>query len=254
MSAAVTGSELQGWVALVGGLATVVLGILKYFNYRTRSERSTAAGQAFSATIDAIGSDDVAKRLAGAILLRRFFQRSAEQGGRDVPYAKEAVAVIAGLLREAETGTVQKVLADSLAYAPNLEHADLQECNLERAYLGKRDDRRPDLSWADFYGAKLTRASLREATAREAVFAKATLQSTIFRDACLEGADFRKADLEGARFDGAKLAGATFQGARNLPEEIKALLDGEERVPVPDTRERGNRSWWRRWMTTRTAS
>lgn len=254
MTAAVTASEFQGWVAILGGLATVVLGILKYFNYRTRSERSTAAGQAFAATIDAIGSDDVAKRLAGAILLRRFFERSAEQGGRDVPYAKEAVAVIAALLREAETGTVQKLLADSLAYAPTLEHADLQECNLERAYLGKRDDRHPDLSRADFYGATLTRASLKEATARKAVFVKATLHSTIFRDACLEGADFRKADLEGARFDGAKLAGATFKGATNLPEEIRARLDGEERVPAPDTREGGARSWWRRWSPTRTAS
>src|SRR5262245_3372452 len=118
MTASLTAGELQGWVALVGGLATVVLGILKYFNYRTRSERSAAAGQAFAATIDAIGSDDEAKRLAGAILPRRFFERSAEQGGRDTPYAKEATAVIAALLRGAEAGNVQKLLSDSLAYAP----------------------------------------------------------------------------------------------------------------------------------------
>jgi hypothetical protein len=48
------------------------------------------------------------------------------------------VAVIAALLRNTPTGELQKLLADGLAYASGLQGADLQECNLSRAYLGRR--------------------------------------------------------------------------------------------------------------------
>src|SRR4051794_28291393 len=146
MVLAVRAADLQGWVALIGGLAAAVLGILKYFDFRTRRARAAEAGQAFVSTVDALGSADEPKRLAGAILLRRFFDRSTEQGGKDAPYANEAVGVIAALLRGTETGTLQKILADGLAHAPSLLHADLQRCNLQKAYLGERPDRCPDLS------------------------------------------------------------------------------------------------------------
>ena len=153
--------ELQAWVALVGALATALLGLMKYFNFRTRRDRAAAAGQTFLTTIDALASQDDAKRLAGAILLRRFFNRSTEQGERDMPYAREAVAVMAALLRGTQPGPLQKLLADGLAYAPSLRDADLQRCNLQNAYLGKRPDREPDLSRADFFEADLAGASLK---------------------------------------------------------------------------------------------
>jgi uncharacterized protein YjbI with pentapeptide repeats len=231
MTIALTAAQWQAWVAVVGGLATAALGLLKYFNFRGGRERAAAAGQAFLATIDALASDDDARRLAGAILLRRFFDPATEQGERTTPYANEAVRVIAALLRGISPGTLQKLLADGLAFAPNLQNADLQGCVLERAYLGKRPDRRPDFSRADFFEADLTGASLKEATAREAVFYRATLRGTVFRGAVLSRADFREADLEGARFDGATLDGARFEGARNVPDDVRAQLGADDRVP-----------------------
>jgi uncharacterized protein YjbI with pentapeptide repeats len=242
MTTAVSIGELQGGLALVGGLATAVLGLLKYFNFRSRRERAAAAGQAFLTTVDALASDDEAKRLAGAILLRRFFDRSTEQGEKDIPYAKEAVGVIAALLRGTSPGNLQKLLADGLAFAPSLTDADLQGCNLQNAYLGKRPDREPDLSRADFFEADLSGASLKGAKALETVFFRTRLHRTVLRNAKLMGADFREAelaaadfrgaDLEGVRFDGANLAGARFNGATNVPEDLALQLDGDGCVRV----------------------
>jgi uncharacterized protein YjbI with pentapeptide repeats len=211
---AISASDLQGWVALVGGLAAAGLGILKYFDFRTRRARAAEAGQAFASTVDALASADEPRQLAGAILLRRFFSRSTEQGGKDAPYAGEAVGVIAALLRGTETGTLQKILADGLAYAPSLLHADLQQCNLQSAYLGKRPDRCPDFSHADFFEADLVGASLKDAVARNAVFYRATMRETVLKGADLRGASFAEADLRGARFEDAKLDGADFTGAQ----------------------------------------
>src|SRR5205085_6403415 len=132
-------------------------------------------------------------------------------------YAKEAVAVIAALLRETEAGNFQKLLADGLGYARSLTYADLQGCNLQNAYLGARPDRAVDLTGADFFQSDLTSASLRGAHAPNAVFYGATLHDTVFEGCDLTDADFREADLLGARFAGARLEGARFDGAKNLP-------------------------------------
>jgi hypothetical protein len=227
----VVATDLQGWVAVLGGFAAGVAAFLKYVSFRSRSNRAAAAGEAFAATVDALASTDEARRLAGAILLRRFFDRSTEQGDKHMPYAKEAVAVMAALLRGAEAGTFQKLLADGLAHAPELRQADLQECNLRNAYLGRRFDRRPDMSRADFFQADLSGASLKGASATHAVFFRAKLQGTILSEADLRDADFREAELQDASFDGALLDGARFDGATNVPEQIAALLDREACVP-----------------------
>ena len=214
----------QAWVALIGGLAAAVLGILKYFNYRTRSDRLTLVGQAFSETVDSLASKDEIKRLAAAILLRRFFDRRTEQGSAGAPYQAEAIRVIAALLRATETGEFQKLLADGLAHAPRLRGADLQGCNLSGAYLGDRLGRKVDLSEADLYKADLSQASLRGVKATGCVFYGATLSRTVFEGADLTEADFRDADLANASFGGAILNGARFDNARNAPPEIAAGL------------------------------
>jgi Pentapeptide repeats (8 copies) len=227
-----TTAALQGWLALVAGLATAVLGVTKYVNYRSRRDRITSVGQAFTATVDALASQDRVRQLAAAILLRRFFDRRTEQGMGGTPYEREAVAVIAALLRGIETGELQKLLADGLAHAPSLRGADLQHCNLNGAYLGDRLRQDIDLSGADFFNADLSRASLRGVTARGTVFYHATLQKTVLEQADLSDADFRDASLSGARFKGARLAGARFGGATDLPTEIAVLLDDDGRVPT----------------------
>jgi hypothetical protein len=231
MPTAVTAGDVQGWVALVAGLGTGVLGLLKYFDFRSKSERASAAGEAFARTIDALAAEDEVKQLAAAITLRRFFDTTTEEGRKDMPYAKEALTVIAAILRGTPTGTLQKLLADGLAYAPSLADIDLQGCNLQGAYLGERPDRRPDFSRADFFQADLSGASLKKATAHEAVFFRATMRGTVLKGAELEDADFREADLEGARFDNANLTGARFDGAKNIPQAIEGVLDADGRIP-----------------------
>jgi uncharacterized protein YjbI with pentapeptide repeats len=160
--------------------------------------------------------------MAAAILLRRFFDARSEQGTADLPYADDAVNVIAGLLRGCETGPIQKVLADGLRYAPCLAHTDLQGCNLSGAYLGQKegDKKAANLTNADLYKANLTGASLKGVNAVGAVFFEATLVETVLSGADLSGANFRDAKLHGANFDGAQLTGANFSGASDVPAEV----------------------------------
>jgi uncharacterized protein YjbI with pentapeptide repeats len=227
---ALTTLQIQTWIAIAGVLTTAILGLLKYFNFRSRRESLNAVGQAFATVVDALASPDAAKRFSGAVLLRRFFDPRTEHGERRAPYAPEAVAVIAALLRETEAGNFQKLLADGLGFAPSLANADLQRCNLQNAYLGNRAGREVNLSSADFFEADLTRASLKGVLAREAVFYRATLCHTVFDGSDLSAADFRKANLDGARFTGAVLSEARFEDAQNVPDEVSALLENG-RVP-----------------------
>ena len=130
--------NLQGWVAVIGGLLAAILGLSRYFNYRSRRDRLAAVGASFALTIEALASDNETSRMAGAVLLRRFFDRHTEQGGRGRPYVNEAIEVMAGMLRQDQPARVQKVLADGLRYARTLQTADLQNCDLSNAYLGKK--------------------------------------------------------------------------------------------------------------------
>lgn len=237
----------QTWIAVIGAFLTALVGLLKYFNYRSRRDRITLVGEAFSEVVDALSSQDELKRLAGAILLRRFFDRHSELGSPRTPYEKEAVGVIAALLRKAEPGEFQKLLADGLAYAPSLHAADLQQCKLSGAYLGNRPGREIDLSAADLFGADLTGASLKGAKAQKTVFYRATLKGTVFEDADLRGADFRDSDLAGAKFARARLAGARFKGATNVPSEISTLMGDDGTVALTADAGRLRRlSRWRR--------
>jgi len=231
-------TSAQAWIGVVGALLTAVGGILGYFRFQSRRDRKSAVGAAFDRIVDALASQAPVRQLAAAIMLRRFFDPRAEQGTAGTPYGREAVAVIAALLRTLETGEMQKLLADGLGYAPSLQAADLQRCNIAGAFLGDRGHGPVDLSRADLFEADLSGASLRGAIAKGTVFYMATLRKTVFEDADLGGADFRATDLEGARFAGAKLGGARFADARGLPESVAGLLNndgevprGEERVP-----------------------
>lgn len=241
---------LTSITAVLAGL----LGIIKYFQYRTRRDKIMLVRQAFDAVVKSLASNVEVERMAGAILLRRFFDRETEVGipgtpywlrrffdrETDVdiastPYWKEAVDVTAAILRGQVTGNFQKLLADGLAFAPGLERADLQRTNLQFAYLGSRnkagnpsDQVTTDLSYADFYRADLSRASLKRAKAHGAVFYQARMHNTVLTGADLREAIFFEADLKGAKFDGAHLYGADFKCARNIPVAIASKLDESE--------------------------
>jgi hypothetical protein len=224
-----TADVAQAWIAVGGAFLAAALGLFKYFNYKSTRDRRAAVGESFNATIEALASPSETKQMAAAVLLRRFFIRGTEQGTAGTPYAREAVEVIAGLLREHQTERLQKVLADGLHYARDLRRADLQRCCLRRAYLGrKRGDKDVvDLSHADLFEADCTEASLREVKAVEATFYRATLVDTVLAGADLTRADFRSAVLTGADFSGATISGARFQGAQDIPETVARYLDAE---------------------------
>lgn len=218
-------------IASIAAAVTGILGILKYFNYRSRQDELRLIANDFHAVVAALRSDAHIERMAGAISLRRFFDAKAESGKR-TPYRKEALDVTTAILRGQATSDFQKLVADGLAFAVNLHRADLQKTNLQFAYLGSRQkgaqsssDVTIDLSYADFYRADLSGASLKGAYAQGAVFYQARLHKTVLSKADLSNAFFFEADLKDARFDNALLCGANFHGARNVPVEIQKKLD-----------------------------
>lgn len=224
-------TDYAGMVTAIGAVLAGILGILKYFNYRSRQDELRLVASDFQAVVAALRSDALIQRMAGAILLRRFYDAHTESG-KGTPYLKEALDVTTAILRGQATSDFQKLLADGLSFAPSLYRADLQKTNLQFAYLGSRKrgadypkDVTIDLSYADFYRADLSRASLKGAYAKGAVFYQARLQDTVLSDADLSEANFFEADLKGAKFDRATLYLAKFTGARNVPSAIKEKLD-----------------------------
>ena len=220
-------STATAFAAVLGG----VLAILKYFNYRSRQDELRLVGADFHAVVAALRSDALIERMAGAISLRRFYDQRAESG-KHTPYRKEALDITTAILRGQVTSDFQKLLADGLAFAGNLYRADLQKTNLQFAYLGSREkgaesptDVTINLSYADFYRADLSRASLKGAYAQGAVFYQARLYKTVLSNADLQKAIFFEADLKGAKFDNALLSGADFGGARNIPHDLREKLN-----------------------------
>jgi uncharacterized protein YjbI with pentapeptide repeats len=235
------------------GLVAAVLGIFKYFNYRTKRDRIAAVGTAFEAVVEALASDDEVKRMAAAIRLRRFFDPRAElaTGGlwpwlrrlrrRDDGYRAEQATqqdAIAGKPPHVRPWTLT---SDELPYAADALNvivailrgqppgnfqkllADaltkapkelLAGADIQKANLQNAWLGRIDLPGADFFRADLSNASFKEATAQAAVFYEARLTRTRFTRAKLQEANFFGADLSRAEFNNAVLAGATFDQTR----------------------------------------
>jgi hypothetical protein len=229
---------LKNLAAFATGLAAVIgaiIAALQYLNatLTKRREKAAAVRRSFEGVLTSLASENEVDRLAGAILLRKFFDPTAEVNTKDMPYAAEAINVIAAILRGQPSGNFQKLLADGLAFAPSLHGADLQRTNLHNAYLGSRGNKLVDLSDADFYRADLSGASLKGAKACHAVFYQARMTNAFFRGADLRGANFFEADLWGVNFDGARLANATFERTRNIPPELKPHIDSKNRWDGP---------------------
>lgn len=224
--------DMAGLLTSIGTVLAAFVAIIRYFQYKTKRDKIQQVRDSFDAVVKSLSSEDEAERLAGAILLRRFFDRKTEVGVAGVPYSREAVNVMAAILRGQRTaGNFQKLLADGLAFAPSLQRVDLQKTNLQYAYLGARKkgdggaEIVTDLTDADFYRADLSGASLKKAIARGAKFYQARMHNCVLSEAHLEGASFFDADLKGAKFTGAYLSGAKFQYARNIPPALAQKLD-----------------------------
>ena len=119
-------TDYAGMVTAIGAVLAGILGILKYFNYRSRQDELRLVASDFQAVVAALRSDALIQRMAGAILLRRFYDAHTESG-KGTPYLKEALDVTTAILRGQATSDFQKLLADGLSFAPSLYRADLQK-------------------------------------------------------------------------------------------------------------------------------
>jgi hypothetical protein len=225
----------------MAGLIAASVGVLNYFNYRTKKARIATVGTAFEAVVEALASTNDVRRMAAAIRLRRFFDARAElatggvatwlrrvrrgssrrnppRGGHpadadrsltsdELPYAADAINVIVAILRTVPPGDFQKLLADALTHAPKalLIRVDLQRANLQNAWLGEID-----LPAADFYRADLSNASFKDGGVERAQFYEARLARTRFTRSRLANANFFGADLTRADFGSANLHEASF--------------------------------------------
>jgi uncharacterized protein YjbI with pentapeptide repeats len=204
-------------------LTITVMGLfLAAYRRRVTKENSRTIGNAFKETIAGLSSPSIEVRMSSAILLRRFLDKKSEYGVGGAPFAKATVNVIAAVLKTMQTSDLQKVLADTLRFAPKglLKKGDFQRANLSKAFLAGKH---MDMERADFFQANLTGTHLKQAMLDEAQFYEATLIGTKFNEAMLREAnfagsvlqnvDFAKADLTGATFDNTRLSGVNFVGA-----------------------------------------
>ena len=101
----------------------------------------------------------------------------------------------------------------------NMDHADLSELSLRKAYLVGADLRVSDLSGADLSDSDLTEADLRGAD----------LRRTDLREAILAGAQLCGANLGGANLRVADLSGADLRETIGLTqEELKKSISNQK--------------------------
>jgi hypothetical protein len=221
------------------GLLAAVLGIIKYFSYRTKRDRIAAVGTAFEAVVEALASADDVKRMAAAIRLRRFFDPRGElaTGGlwprlRQLR-AGEGHRAGQATNQDATAGTTEdmprhrdrlwKLTRDELPYAAdalNVIVAILREQppgNFQKL-LADALTKAPKelLAGADIQKANLQNAWLGQIDLPEADFYRADLSDASFKEATAQGVKFYEARLARTRFVGAKLQKGNFFGA-DLP-------------------------------------
>ena len=177
-------------VTALTAIGALILTAMGYAGFQRRRDRRAAIRETFDQVVASLASNDEITRLAAAILLRRFFDENSELGifnlrlgawRRTTPYAQEAINVIAAVLRGVETGNFQKLLADGLAFAPDLQGADLQRVNLQNAYLGPHR-KVTALVGADLYRADVSGASFRTRSPREPSFFRPDLLAPFSRE------------------------------------------------------------------------
>jgi hypothetical protein len=204
-------------VAVISGL---LIAFFKLFDFRSKSQKLLFVKESFESVVGKLSSESEIEKISAAILLRRFFDKNSEFGIGKTPYRIETINIIASILRSSPIGLFQKVLADSLAYAEDLCDADFQRANLQNAYLGSKNNRKVNLSRADFFQANLSKASLNGVTANNAVFYNAILVGTVFKNADLRNSNFQNTDLLKANFINARLENSNFEGAIIFPKRF----------------------------------
>lgn len=219
---------------VVGGLIVAVPTIMNYKGWLSISKQQSQYQQSFDKIIDQLSSDKITAQLSAAVLLRRFFKvefnyhifnKNSKSKETD-PYflRKETINVISSLLKTLPTSVYQKTLADGLASCENLTEADLQNANLQNAYIGSKSYR-INLAHSDFYCANLSKALITRIDGQECYFKDSILCGTRFKDCNFTKASFQGADLTNVYFKDVTLLDADFSDAYNIPQIIAANLE-----------------------------
>lgn len=221
-------------VAILGIIAAIVYGILKFIQDLTQHESVKRENyyKSFDSIVTQLSSEVKTSQLSAAILLRRYFNNLEQSKRSDL--RMEAINVISSLLRVLQTGVLQKTLGDGLAYAANLNKVDLQNANLQNLYMGRKDGIRIQMQQTDMFMADLSYANLDKIDGQGAVFQNAILYHTQIKNSDFSNAIFKGADLCNAYFDNVTLEGADFTKATNIPTEIKNGLNAEGKYTLKD--------------------
>jgi len=129
----------QWWSVILPAL----FALFALYHRHVTKENRRVIGNVFRETVAGLSSSNLEVRMSSAVLLRRFFDKRSELGVGGAPYAKDAVDVIAAVLKTLQTSNFQKVLADGIRFAPAycLQNADLQGVNFSKAFLSKQISR-----------------------------------------------------------------------------------------------------------------
>jgi len=233
---------------IVGGLVVAVPSIMNYKGWISIAKQQSQYQQSFDRIIEQLSSDKNTAQLSAAVLLRRFFKvkfkyhffiRKKGINGNEVYFLKnETINVISSLLKTLPTGVYQKTLADGLSSCQDLSHADLQNVNLQNAYIGN-DTFRINMSRADLFCANLTKALVSNVDGQNCYFRDSILCNTRFKNCDFSCASFQGADLTNVYFKEVKLTGANFRNAFNIPDIISqhlvdGIFKGDDLVSTPE--------------------
>lgn len=238
-------SDLLQLIAILGLIAAVVYGILKFVSdfFQRESTKRENYYKSFDTVVAQLSSDVKTSQLSAAILMRRYFKKIGNKKRADLHL--EAINVISSLLKVLPTGVFQKTLGDGLAYAVNLSKVDLQNTNLQNLYLGRKDDKRIQMQETDMFMADLSYANLDKIDGQGAVFMNSILYHASIKNCDFTNAYFYGADLSNAYFKNVILYGADFSKASNLPIEFHEHLSednkfmSKEPITTPSTKQEG---------------
>ena len=231
--------NVEGLYTIGVVLAGVILYVITKV-VRTGNQKRQDTQEQFNKVVEQLAKDNETAQLSAAIILRRFFNAIIDKDR----FRMETINVISSMLKIHPTGIYQKTLGDGLAYAGNLNYADLQRTNMQDLYLGKKNEKDDakekrgiksksdnDDSWkitmdfTDMYGANLSYALVENVVGFGTVFNSAILHHTNIKNCTFRKADFKYADLTNVYFENVKLEGSNFKGAVGIPEEMIEHLE-----------------------------
>lgn len=219
--------------AATTALFAIIYGFLKFrHDKKKEDERKRESYQkSFEDLVSQLNTENESAQLSASILLRRYFNETAEDDKKDLH--KETINVISSLLRIKPTGVFQKTLADGLGFATDLSKCDLQKTNLQDVLL---DNKNQDIlmNETDLYLADLSFANLEGIQGHGIIFYDAILFYARIKNCDFTNGDFRGADLNGVVFKNCILKGADFSGAKNKPSFIEENLDENNKFKLSE--------------------